>query len=440
VDKGLDYQGVADDARTLTIVKNATEITISGTGLDSANIAGAYVLLATRNIEFLATGSAAVIQNGSASNPAVLRCSIRQTGALAVGSAISGGVGHTLSGVYTGFASPFSGGSNHALSGCAQGGRIVYLATGYTITGLVVGGSTGIEGGTGHNFSGTIAGCTAGVSGGTHRIGGTIYGCTTGVSVPVGCELSGTIQNCTSGIASGFCFGRGTQLVSNTADIATAVAMQGWGVALRSVAAPTGYGGGGPPHQTIIYDASDSSGVVRPQYVTGYMQGGRITTVTSGWTGRAAEYLAKVYKFALEDSGFPVWVDLLFSAEVNQQTQVIVHCQQDTTGLTQGFRAELRDSNAAWGATALATVSAADSTAWQALRVAYTATYARVLILRLSAQHGSGKVYAWPLIRIGGLWLAGYGPQRCVLRDGSAAGMRSPTELGRDSPVGFGPP
>lgn len=102
-------------------------------------------------------------------------------------------------------------------------------------------------------------------------------------------------------------------------------------------------------------------------------------------------------KFTYVDSGYYNVMD--YNLDGLKPGTISIQCQakHDSTGLsaTERLIFEIVDpgSDTLIGGTALATATAADSTAWQPVNLTYTSTSDRPLILRVRAKRGSGN--AW---------------------------------------------
>ena len=195
---------------TLTTI-NAGSIVLSAV-TDSAQLAGASIVLVSRNVQILSnsTSSSQPIVDYTTSTFAggYLGCEIRNTagtGTTFYGCGINGGTSHTNSGTIAGCNYGFYGGTSHTNSGTIAGCEYGFnRGTSHTNSGTITGCYYGFSGGTSYTNSGTITGCYYGISGGTsYTNSGTITGCNYGFYGGTSYTNSGTITGCNYGFYGG---------------------------------------------------------------------------------------------------------------------------------------------------------------------------------------------------------------------------------------------
>lgn len=409
VDKGVDYQRTTIAAGGIT----STTITVND-ALDSANVAGAFLVRVTRNIEITAEGSQIVVTGPSsgAIGSCVFNCTLRQTNTAQQGYAIVYGYGDTLGGVLNGFAVGISGREGCVVSGCVVGnttGIAGSYATnvGFTVSGLIAGSTTGAAALLGGSFSGIIAGCTTGVSQcGGLSIGGQVLGCGTAVSSCTGGDLSGSITGCTWGIAygtgtikQGAVLG-GSGANANTTDLGLYNGYwEGYGAALRSAVQVGDYlkTNPYPTALAVLYDVADASG--NPQL-------GRMKWWNCGGYGASEDWVqgthgdppvpfSYVHKHLFEAAGYDDFVEVPVWGEKDVLLTVKVYLRKQQNGMTVTPYARLINPNKPWGDAqeALVTATMADDTAWQTFTLSLVPAHDRQLRLRVGGRNGSGTMY-----------------------------------------------
>ena len=391
VNSGNDFQGVGSNPRTLA-AKSSTTITLSSTGLDSTNIVGAYVFLATRNIEIQATGSAQILQ-GTATRQVVLRCSIRQTGASRSGQGLGITSNVLMSGIISGFSYGLNGTDQNVsgiVVGCDYG-----AVGGYSLnfSGIMHAANTAIHSNEAAIISGTIigSGTAYGGTAATFTSTALIYGCDAGLTTSH-CEFAGTVQKCSRGVTTTRSILRGASFSNNGADITVAAQgrphIVGYGTTLGSTTPVTFYSYTDIPvgwQGVFMYDADGVAGRVKA-----WTNGGVVTTDTGTYpTG-----YTQSYKYAHERAANPIYLD--FPLFVNAGTASIsVAIKKSANGFTETPVAQLIDPNVEMfsAGSVLTSATMTDDTNWQTLSLNYVAAYARQLILRVRARNASGNVW-----------------------------------------------
>jgi len=409
VNKGVDYQRTTIAAGGIA----ATTITVSD-ALDSTNVAGAFLVRVTRNIEITAEGSQSVVTGPSsgAVGSCVFNCTLRQTGTQQ-GFSIIYSYGDTLGGVINGFSGGISGREGCVVSGCVVGNGTgissgYASSTGFTVSGLIAGSTTGATGLLGGSLSGTVAGCTAGLQNITGAsLGGQVIGCAKGVDNCGACDVVGSITGCTWGIIygtgtikQGAVLGGSGANANSTSDLALLNGYwEGYGAGLRSTVQVSEYlkTSPYPTALVVLYDVADASG--DPQL-------GRMKWWNCGGYGASEDWvlgthgtppvpLSYVHKHTFEAAGYDDFVEVPVWGEANLPLTVRVYVRKQQNGMTATPYARLINPNKPWGDAqeALVTATMADDTAWQTLTLSLVPAYDRQLRLRVGGRNGSGTMY-----------------------------------------------
>lgn len=409
VDKGVDYQRTTIAAGGIT----STTITVND-ALDSANVAGAFLVRVTRNIEITAEGSQVAVTGPSsgAVGSCVFNCTLRQTGTQQ-GYGIIYGYGDTLGGVINGFSSGISGREGCDVSGCVVGNTTGISASyatnmGFTVSGLIAGSTTGIASFLGGSFSGIVAGCTSGLLYGVGAsLGGQVIGCAKGVDDCGACDVVGSITGCTWGINYGtgtikqgaVLGGTGANANSNS-DLALFNGYwEGYGAGLRSTVQVGDYLKTNPYAiaSAVLYDVADASGVSQLGRMKWWNCGGYGASEdwVLGTHGTPPVPLNYVHKHTFEAGGYDNFVEVPIWGEKDALLTVKVYLRKQQNGMTVTPYARLINPNKPWGDAqeALVTATMADDTNWQTLTLSLVPGHDRQLWLRAGGRNGSGTMY-----------------------------------------------
>ena len=410
VNKACDYQRTTIAAGGIA----ASTITVAG-ALDSLNVAGAYLVRVTRNVEITSEGSqVAVLGPSGGLGSGALNCAIRQIGVQQGYGLVYGGY-DTVDGVINGFTAGISGVYNVVASGCLVGNRGgMTSAYGFNynciVSGLVAGsvdyGTGGLLGGL---ISGTVAGCGYGIYTCTSsQLSGEVYGCYRGLYTSAGMEVSGSITNCSIGIFSGSTVLQqgavigGSGASANTEDVRFGHGvLRGYGAGLRSTTQVADYlqQAAYPVGSAILYDVADASGNPQP---------GRMKWWTCYGYGASEDFdlevhetppvpLEYVHKQTMMSSSEPARVDVPIWGEKDVPLIVRVYIRKAYGCLTEPYGAALIDPSYAFGdpAAELVKVLGWEDTDWQTLTLSYTPTHDRQLILRVFGEDDDNGWLYW---------------------------------------------
>jgi hypothetical protein len=350
-------------------IASATSSTITlSSGLSAAKAIGAYIVLTSRHVQIIGTGTylfnapissylqCAMISSGTyVAGGTSKGCTF--TGALSGGGsyAIASGVGNVVSGTitnwgqafYQGFCSKVSG----LIAGCGAGFQ--YEMNSYlTSTGLIVGCTNACY----ESF------CVA--------IAGQITGCGAGLNMSDASLIGATLSSNTTDILPGNITGRGASLNSSTQVNFTSVNA-------ASIA-------------SFCCDLANVGGVAgaRKCWTVGgvaYSQ-----AVTSHPAYGAA------YQFVPSIATLPTWMQDSFLIDPGTTLSLCVWAKIDTLGLAPVVQLFTADNDPFLGGTPNVTTSFANNTTWQVAELVYTNAnaYPVVLTLRASCTGSSGNMYA----------------------------------------------
>lgn len=404
VDKARDYQGVGDDQRTITAVRNSpsNEVVISSGGLDSANIAGAYIVVVNRNIEIRQSpaGTTTYVFNSSnAATKAYINCAIRNLTSTVNGYAFY--ICTTHSGIeFAGVCDGFYGLEINCSSTDAR--------SRFKISGIVCGATITLNGGLGLDCEGAkIFGAnyiTSGVAGldfdvnsigagsalGINASGGIVYGTLFGNQYAFSnCRnviSAGAVTSNSYGIYGDYIELRYPTVWSlNTRDFYGSTSSVtysrgiGYGAALLSSTIYSGYQLDSMPdcYGVVNYDYVPAEETPPSRgYIQGWQPGGKIETVTSGWTGTPPVSLTIAYKLTFESANRHVWLRIPLCLIQDQYNIIDVYMQKDSTSMSATPRAAIVDdtdlfnANENWDEEITSAVMT-DDTNWQTIRLSY---------------------------------------------------------------------
>lgn len=246
-----DIGPVFNDVQLDTLATiNAGSLVLTTANVDSAQYPCARIYLVSRNVRIQSSttsGTQPLVDYGAATHAGVFSCQISPTaGTMQYGYGISGGGGHTMSGIITNCSRGTLGTTSMTVSGsivastfcmaspttptitgtvCGGQGGVYQAVSGASLGGTVLGFDAGLNACTGCSFDGTILGCGNGsyasnqltmsgtiassgngVSTATgNTVTGAIDGCSVGLNATSG-VVSGTVSNCTTGADTGYPF------------------------------------------------------------------------------------------------------------------------------------------------------------------------------------------------------------------------------------------
>lgn len=380
----------------------ANSITVTA-GLTNAKIAGAYVLLMTRNVRLISAAEKLLSTTNGRIGAMLYKVTLNTASNMVLFGAYS--LHNQLYAVHTSTISAViyghSGGGYSCLNGssgtvftsgfigCSNYGVIASYAI--TMAGKLIGCSAGVSGVYGLVMSGSIIGCGTGINDCSDIVvTGTISG-STGYSIS---NSSGVLYGAVlSGAASGDIYMRGT-------------AIKGYNSTLSSATQANYAASYTPTDQVAIWDIGGVAGAFKA-----WMRGGRVQSQAGVVpTGRTV-----AYQHICESADYPVVMDRSADVEPGDTITATVWLRKDAAmpgylPRCQLFRIE---NDPLLGGATLASATMTDSIdTWEEFELEWTNDTAGpvTVVLRTLAQNAANNVYADSLILNGGEEVGGGSP------------------------------
>lgn len=360
----------------------ATEITIT-VGLTNAKLAGARVILISRNIKVVGNGSGTTTTGIDTPTGGVLRCEIR-----ACTTCISQGSGTAIAGTVSAFSTGLSGGSGIA-------------SYRHDVSGIISGGSTGLRYGYNYKMSGLVSGCAYSIQDAVGLLlAGIIGGGTNGLRYCLDAVVTGSIGSCGTGAVQ--CIGLtilGGAWVGNAIDLYRCHNVKAYNVGFGGATEFSGYNSEEMPEWAYA-ESFDHDQVANA--FKAWTRGG----ITVGQSGVTPAGWPNAHQLAPESATYRCFVQRQIMAQPGQWTYVDGWLRKDRamTWLPR-LQLILPTSDPIVDSTKSAQVERimTDSTdTWENFALAYfnSGLVSVPIFVRAVAKNASGAVYtAWRITR-----------------------------------------